>query len=150
MRFVLSLLFLLVSIVSSAQLFKGVEHLLKYESYLTDMEMALKSNPLKFNRLHHDLLIVKKSQKDEVLGVALDVYMGSFFYFQNNLDSSRFYFERAMNESSKLGQDQMFRTAKIRKIFSDEYRKTKFQMAQEMTAIYVDSYNKKDTINIKE
>lgn len=149
----MSKIFLFIIVVLScgyakAQLFKGIDHLNQYEPKISDLDAALKSNPIRFTEIYDGLRSAQKSSQDEILGAALDVYQGSFLYFQNNLDSASYYFERAMELSSKIGQEQIFRTAKIRKIFTDEYKKTKYQMAQEMTAIYVDSYNKKDTINL--
>jgi signal transduction histidine kinase len=147
-RFLLLTILILFSCKLNAQLFRGIDHLNQYEPKISEMDAALKSNPVKFSEIYNDLRAIHRQKKDETLGAALDVYQGSFHYFQNNLDSSGYYFDLAMDRSSKIGQDQIFRTAKIRKIFTDEYKKTKYQMAQEMRAVYVDSYNKKDTINL--
>src|SRR5690606_31762897 len=86
--------------------------------------------------------------KDRTLEAILYVFQGSFHYYSNNMDSAGIYFDQAIAISNELGNDQIYRTAKIRKIFTDDYKKTKYQMAKEMEVIYIDSYNKKDTINM--
>jgi signal transduction histidine kinase len=133
---------------ASAQLFHGIKDLDQYEPKISELGAALKSNPIKYVSLYDELRFIQESNEDETLGAALDIYQGSFLYFQSQTDSAADYFDKAIERSKTLGEDQMYRTAKIRKIFTDEYKKTKYQMAQEMTAIYVDSYNERDTINI--
>ncbi len=147
-RLVLFIITTLTFWSANAQLFKGIEHLNQYEPLISEMDAALKSNPVRFSEIYKELRSLHHSKNDETLGTALDVYQGSFMYFQNNLDSAAYYFDRALEQSSKIGQDQIYRTAKIRRIFTDEYKKTKYQMAQEMRAVYIDSYNKRDTINL--
>lgn len=142
------LLFTVLCVNSYAQIFQGIEHLQQYEPEITELDQYLKSTPKKYLSLYPKLRQKQKANDDKVLESALDVYQGSYYYFINNWDSSTYYFDKAMQVSSEIGQDQIFRTAKIRRIFTDEYKKTKYQMAKEMEAIYIESYNQKDTINL--
>lgn len=148
MRQLLFIFICFLGLSGYAQVFKGVSQLKKYEPAITELDRALKSNPERYLSLYSELRAEQIKKGDAVLMAALDVYQGSFHYFQNDIDSATYYFDRAMKSSSDIGHDQIFRTAKIRKIFTDDYKKTKYQMAQEMVEVYVDSYNKKDTINM--
>ena len=143
----LSIILLLFSFCSYGQIYKGIDVLVPYTSDLEQLDNYLKSNPKEYGKLYSKLKLVQEEKNDKTLHCMLDVFQGSFHYYSNNMDSAAHYFDNAMAMSSELGNDQIFRTAKIRKIFTDDYKKTKYQMAQEMEEIYVDSYNKRDTVN---
>lgn len=147
MRLILLIFVLVLSINSFGQIYKGIDVLVPYTADLEQLDNYLKSNPKKYGKLYADLKKVQISKNDKTLHCILDVFQGSFHYYSNNMDSAGYYFDNAMAMSSELGNDQIFRTAKIRRIFADDYKKTKFQMAKEMEEIYVDSYNKRDTVN---
>lgn len=148
MKFTILLAILLLPVLSSAQIYRGIKGLEQYKQQLDSLDGFLKSNPKRYSKLHRTLDVIRKKRNDKTLEAILYVYEGSFHYYKNNMDSAGFYFDRAMAVSSEIGNDRIFRTAKIRKIFSDEFKKTKYQLAKEMEEIYYDSYNKKDTINM--
>lgn len=148
MKFLVVLLLVFTSSIASSQLFDGIDHLSQYQPEIGDLEQSLRSNPKKYKRIYRSLRAQQKLKNDKTLEAALDVFHGSYFYFINKMDSSSHYFDLALKTSKEIGNDQIYRTAKIRKIFTDEYKKTKYQMTEEMKSVYVESYNQKDTINL--
>lgn len=120
----------------------------KYKADLYQLDNLVKSNPKEFEVKYSELWEVSEKNNDQALKSILYIYQGSKWYYFNDYDSAAYFFDLATDLSSKIGEDRLFRSAKIRRIFSDEYKKTKYQMAKEMEAIYVDSYNKRDTINM--
>lgn len=148
MKFTILLTLLLLPVFSSAQIYRGIKGLEQYKQQLDSLDGFLKSNPKRYHKLYESLEKTQKKNNDKTLATILSIFQGSFFYYTNNLDSAGVYFDQAMAISSEIGNDQLYRTAKIRRIFSDEYKKTKYQMAKEMEEIYYDSYIKKDTINM--
>lgn len=148
MRTVLLLLVFVFPCLVFGQLFRGIPQLAKYKSELEVLDNFLKSNPKLFKEQQGKLREIQQAKKDQTLESVLDIFQGSFYYYSNNMDSAAFYFEKAMMISSEIGNDQIYKTAKIRMIFTEENKKTKYQMAKEMEPIYYDSYNKKDTINM--
>jgi signal transduction histidine kinase len=146
-RIILLLIFL-ITLPAYGQIFRGVKALEKYEDELFLLDSYVKSNPKKFEDLYEKLWLIAEEENDKSLESVLYTYQGSKLYYFNDYDSAAAVFDRAMDLSSQIGEDQIFRSAKIRRIFCDEYKKTKYQMAKEMEAVYVDSYNKKDTISM--
>jgi signal transduction histidine kinase len=142
------LLALLIIAPSYAQIYSGIGALEKYQDDLYLLDNYVKSNPKEFDLLYSELWDKVEAENDKTLESILYVYQGSKLYYFNDLDSAAVFFDKAMEVSSQTGNDQTFRSAKVRRIFCDEYRKTKYQMAKEMEAVYVDSYNKRDTINM--
>ncbi|MBD3637351.1 MAG: hypothetical protein HUJ25_08370 [Crocinitomicaceae bacterium] len=137
-----------MTVLSKAQIYRGIQGLNRYRTELDSLDGFLKSNPKEFKRLFDELETVQMANKDKTLKAILHVFQGSFHYYSNRMNAASVSFDKAMAVSREIGNDQIFRTAKIRKIFTDEYKKTKYQMAKEMEEIYVDSYNKRDTINM--
>jgi two-component sensor histidine kinase/tetratricopeptide (TPR) repeat protein len=148
MKHLLTIIALIFCSISFGHLFQGITQLDKYEAEINELDQSLKSNPKRYLQLYPEVLKLQRESKDRLLEAVLYVYQGTYHYFTNNIDSAAFYFDKSMSISAEIGQDQVYRTAKIRKIFTDDYKKTKFQMAQEMKAIYIESYNQKDTINL--
>ena len=148
MRIRFLIVFILFNTLGNAQLFKGEKHLEAYEEELVEIDKLIRSNPRKFKSSYTALRQVQQNRSDEILGAALDIYQGSHYYFLNNVDSAIFYFKRAMSTAEKHNADRIYRTAKIRKLFTDEYKKTYYQLSKEMEEIYVSSYNARDTINM--
>ena len=148
MKLAVFLTLIFLPVFSDAQIYRGVNGLGQYKQQLDSLDGFLKSNPKRYKKLYLDLSEQQVKNKDRTLEAILYIYQGSFYYYTNDLDSAGIYFDKALGITSELGNDQLFRTAKIRRIFSDEYKKTKYQMAKEMEEIYFDSYNKRDTINM--
>lgn len=147
-------LFTLILLVFScfstvAQIYRGVNGLDEFHEELSQIDNSLRSNPSRYYVLRENLLAhTQKEEPNMKLSIVLDIFHGSHFYFQNDLDSASFYFNSAIEKSTEINHDQLYRTAKIRKIFCEEYTATKSQMANEMKLVYIDSYNKKDTLNM--
>ncbi|MCB9224777.1 MAG: sensor histidine kinase [Crocinitomicaceae bacterium] len=145
---ILLLLAFLLALPAYSQIFRGVKSL---EAYTADLELLdgyVKSNPKEFDIQYEKLWNTFESNHDKTLETILYIYQGSKLYYFNDLDSAAYYFDLATERATQIGSDQLYRTAEIRRIFCDEYKKTKYQMAKEMESIYVDSYNKRDTINM--
>lgn len=148
MRSVLLILFLFYFSSANSQIYRGINELRPYEKQLFQLDAYLKSNP-KLYRSKYDTLAKLAAQKgDKTLDAILFVYEGSYQYYMNDYDTAGWYFDQAIERANEIGNMQIYRTAKIRRIFSDEYHKTKYQMAKEMEAIYLDAMNVNDTINV--
>jgi signal transduction histidine kinase len=148
MRTLFVLLFLANGVFSFGQIYRGVTELMPYERDLAELDEYVKSNPKKFQKKLIEIENRMIGKEDESLKAILFIYEGTNHHYLNERDSATYFFDKAISLSKKIGNDQIYRTAKIRRIFMDEYKKTKFQMAQEMEVIYIDSYNKKDTLNL--
>ncbi|UKN01473.1 histidine kinase [Paracrocinitomix mangrovi] len=148
MRFIVVMILAFLPLLSTAQIYQGVKELEPYKNELSELDKSLKSDPSNFLVLYPKMLKKAEENEDEALRAMLFIYQGSYLYYINDMDSAAFYFNRAIDLSKSINNKPIYRTARIRKIFTDEYKKTKYLMAKDMEQVYIDSYNDRDTLNM--
>lgn len=133
---------------SFGQIYQGVQELRPFEKDLRLLDGYLKSNPRKYQTLYSQLRSSNEKNEVKSLTAILSIYQGSANYYYNRIDSAIYYFDQAIEIADEIDQHQLYRTAKIRRIFCDDYLKSNYVLAQEMKTVFSDSYRERDTINM--
>lgn len=108
----------------------------------------LKTSPRNFKREYQQLLETALLEKNNELTFLLYIFNGSYFYYRQSLDSSRYYFDEAIRYSQKANNGKLERTASIRRIFCDEYVKSALELSRLMQDQLKASEKVNDTIKI--
>lgn len=134
--------------VKAFKIHREVNSLAPYYQELDHLSDLLKTSPRDFKSNYSQLLKTAQSNDDNELTSVLYIYNGSYFYYRRVLDSSRYYFDQAIQYAAPSNNGKLKRTASIRRIFCDEYVKSALELSRLMQAQLKASEKNKDTINI--
>src|SRR5688500_6177340 len=132
MRIILVLLLLHLSLSDFAQIHRGIRELAPYYDQIDQLNEQLRSDPRHFPEGYQKLMQVSIAQKDSSLLAFLYVLQGSYHFYLNTKDSAIYYFEKASTIAHEVGSSGIEITAKIRRVFCDEYKKSALELSRRM------------------
>ena len=109
--------FILLSFLSTGQLYKGIPEIAPYEEKLSLVDGYLSLSPNKGKILINELNEIADKKNNEHLKTVLHIYQGTFLYYTGQSDSAIVYFEKAVVLANKIKSVQLRSTASIRKLF---------------------------------
>lgn len=139
---------LLLSNFGRAQIYSGIDELKPYFAELEQLNEQLRSDPRHFTEGYNQLLKISTAKKDSALLSFLYVLQGSYHFYLSSKDSAVYYFDQAALIANQIGNSRIEITAKVRRVFCDEYEKSAPELARQMEEIFKLSLIRNDTINM--
>jgi signal transduction histidine kinase len=131
-----------------SQIHRGIHELKPYAEQIDKLNEQLRSDPRHFPEGYQKLMSVSLANKDSALLSFLFVLQGSYHFYLARKDSAVFYFEEATSIAKQIGNSQIEITAKIRRVFCDEYERSALELTRRMFENFKGAYQNNDTINM--
>lgn len=138
----------MLSNLGRTQIYSGIEELKPYLSRLEQLNDQLRSDPRHFTDGYNQLLKISNSNHDSALLSFLYILKGSYHFYLSSKDSAVYYFDQAAWIAKKIGNSRIEITAKVRRVFCDEYEKSAPELSRQMEEIFKLALVRNDTINM--
>jgi signal transduction histidine kinase len=147
-KLLLTLFTVVVSHFSWGQFYEGIPEVNPYLPKLAKLDVYLQTSPDNLHVLYEDLYSSARKKKNRTLEAVLNIYKGTGYYYSGQSDSAVVYFNKSIAIASKINNQKLVSTARIRKIFvrgESIDNKVAYRMMKEE---YDAAESNKDTLNM--